>query len=97
MRILAKKILREFWELYPDSEEQLKSWFQETSKGEWPNPNFVKNEFPNSRIISNNRVIFNIKGNQYRLIVRVNYKYQVVYVRFIGTHESYDRIDATKI
>ncbi len=96
-RVLAKKILKEFWELYPDSEEQLKSWFQETSKGYWPSPNFVKDEFPNSRLISSNRIIFNIKGNQYRLIVRVNYKYQMVYVRFIGTHEEYDKIDATKI
>lgn len=97
MRVLAKKILREFWESYPDTEEQLKSWFQETVKGKWPNPNFVKDQFPNSRLISNNRVIFNIKGNQYRLIVRVNYKYQMVYVRFIGTHEDYDKIDLTKI
>ena len=88
MRVLAKKILRQFWELHPDSEEQLKSWFQETTKADWPTPNFVKDEFPNSRLISNNRVIFNIKGNQYRLVVRVNYKYQMVYVRFIGTHED---------
>ena len=93
----GQKVLREFWELNPDSEEQLKSWYQETSKGDWPNPNFVKEEFPNSRLISNNRVIFNIKGNQYRLVIRVNYKYRMVYVRFIGTHEDCDKIDATKV
>ena len=97
MRILAKKILREFWDQYPSTEEQLKSWFQETSKCNWTNPNYVKDEFPNARLIPNNRVIFNIKGSQYRLIVRVNYKYQMVYVRFIGTHEEYDKIDPTKI
>ena len=97
LRVLAKKILREFWEKYPDTEEQLKSWFQEAEKNDWPNPNFVKDEFPNSRLIPNNRIIFNIKGNQYRLVVRVNYKYQMVYVRFIGTHIEYDKIDPTKI
>lgn len=97
MRILAKKILRDFWEKNPETKEQLKSWYQETSKSNWTNPNYVKEEFPNSRLIPNNRVIFNIKGNQYRLIVRVNYKYQMVYVRFIGTHEDYDKIDPTNI
>lgn len=97
MRVLSKKILREFWELYPDAENQIKSWYEETLKGDWTNPNFVKDEFPNSRLIANDRVIFNIKGNQYRLVVRVNYKYKMVYVRFIGTHEEYDKIDATKI
>lgn len=89
--------MREYWERNPETEEQLKSWYQETSKGNWPNPNFVKNEFPNPRLIPSNRVIFNIKGNKYRLVVRVNYKYQMVYVRFIGTHEEYDKIDMTKI
>jgi len=63
LRVIAKKILREFWERYPDSEEQLKSWFQEVEKGVWPNPNFVKNEFPNSRLIPKNRIILNIRGN----------------------------------
>lgn len=97
MRVLAKRILREFWEKHPDTEEQLKSWYQETINGNWPNPNFVKDEFPNSRLIPNNRVIFKIRGNHYRLVVRVNYKYQMVYVRFIGTHKEYDVIDPTKI
>ncbi len=97
MRVLAKRVLREFWEIHTDTEEQLKSWFQETTNGKWVNPNYVKNEFPNSRLIPNNRVTFNIKGNQYRLVVRVNYKYQMVYVRFIGTHDEYDKLDPTKI
>ena len=77
MRVLAKKILREYWEQYPETEEQLKSWYQETIKGMWKDPNFVKREFPNARLIPNNRVIFNVKGNQYRLVVRVNYKYRI--------------------
>lgn len=94
---MAKKTLKEFWLKYPDSEQQLRSWFQETSKSIWANPNLVKEEFRNARLIPNNRVIFNIKGNNYRLVVRVNYKYQMVYVRFIGTHSEYDKIDPTKI
>ncbi len=97
MRVLAKKILREFWEKNPDTTEQLKSWYQEATKSQWPNPNFIKSEFPNARIISNNRVIFNIKGNQYRLVVKVNYKYQMIYIRFIGTHDAYDKLDMKTI
>jgi len=97
LRVIAKKILRQFWEMHPDAEQQLKSWYQEASKGSWIDPNFVKDEFPNSRLIANNRVIFNVKGNRYRLIVRVNYKYKMVYIRFIGTHAEYDKIDATTI
>ena len=97
MRVFAKKILRVFWAKYPDSEEQLKSWYQVAIKGDWTSPNFVKEEFPNSRLLSDNRVIFNIKGNKYRLIVKINYKYRMVYIRFIGTHKEYDNIDPLKI
>ena len=97
MRVIAKKTLREFWLKYPNCEEQLKSWFAEAEKGNWLNPNYVKDEFPNSRILPDNRVIFNIKGNEIRLIVKVNYKYGMIWIRFIGTHEEYDEIDSTKI
>jgi len=97
LRVIAKKILREFWTKYPDTEEQLKSWFQEATRNKWANPNTVKDQYPNTRIIPDNRIIFNIKGNQYRLVVRVNYKYQMIYIRFIGTHDDYDKIDPTKI
>jgi len=97
LRVLAKKILRAFWEEHPDTEQQLKSWYQEALKGSWPNPNHVSKKYPNARILPSNRVIFNIKGNQYRLVVRVNYKYKMVYVRFIGSHADYDKIDPIKI
>ena len=97
MRVFAKKILREFWQKYPDSEEQLKPWFQEAEKGNWPNPNYVKDEFPKSRLISGNRVIINIRGNNYRLVIRVNYKYGMIWIRFVGTHKEYDKIDPLKI
>jgi mRNA interferase HigB len=89
--------LRAFWEKHPDSEQQLKSWFQETSNGEWNSPNEIKIEYPSASILSNNRVVFNIKGNKYRLIVRINYDYKMAWIRFVGTHAEYDKIDANKI
>ena len=97
MRVISKKILREFWEKHSDSEQQLKSWFQETSNAEWNSPNDIKIEYPSANILSNNRVVFNIKGNKYRLIVRINYDYKMAWIRFVGTHAEYDNIDANKI
>ena len=97
MRIIAKKILREFWQKHPDCEQQLKAWFQETSKSKWKNPNEIKDEYPGASVLSDNRIVFNIKGNSYRLIVRINYDYQMIWIRFIGTHAEYDKVDATKI
>ena len=97
MRVISKKILREFWENHSDSEQQLKSWFQETSNAEWNSPNDIKIEYPSASILSNNRVVFNIKGNKYRLIVRINYDYKLAWIRFVGTHAEYDKIDANKI
>jgi mRNA interferase HigB len=97
LRVISKKILREFWEKHSDSEQQLKSWFQETSNAEWNSPNEIKIEYPSASILSNNRVVFNIKGNKYRLIVRINYDYKMAWIRFVGTHAEYDKIDANKI
>jgi mRNA interferase HigB len=97
LRVISKKILREFWEKHSDSEQQLKSWFQETSNAEWNSPNDIKIEYPSASILSNNRGVFNIKGNKYRLIVRINYDYKMAWIRFVGTHAEYDKIDANKI
>ena len=97
MRVIAKKILREFWEKHSDCEQQLKSWFKEASKAEWSNPNEIKAEYPSASILEDNRVCFNIKGNNYRLIVKINFNYQMMWIRFIGTHAEYDKIDANKI
>lgn len=97
MRVIAKKILRDFWGRHPDSEQQLKSWYKEAEDATWQNPNQIKRKYPFASILENNRIVFNIKGNKYRLIVRVNYNYQMVWIRFIGTHAQYDKIDATKI
>lgn len=97
--IVSKKTLTEFWEMpnRGDSEEALKAWHQETLKAKWENPNDTKKQYKNASIVGNNRVVFNICGNKYRLIVKVNYKAQWVFIRFIGTHKEYDKIDATEI
>lgn len=97
MRIIAKKTLKDFWQLYPDAQDALEAWYYETLKADWSNPQQIKNQFRNASIIADNRVIFNIKGNHYRLIVKINYSYRVVYIRFIGTHSQYDIIEVDKI
>lgn len=97
MRVIAKKILRDFWQKHEDCEQQLKSWFREAQKAEWKNPNEIKTEYPSASILNVNRVIFNIKGNNYRLIVKISYEYEMVWIRFIGTHAEYDKIKANTI
>ena len=97
MSIISKKTLREFWEKHKDSEHQLKSWFQETNSVEWKNPKQIKKEYPSASFLADNRIVFNIKGNKYRLIVKINYDHNILWVRFIGTHAEYDKINATKI
>jgi mRNA interferase HigB len=97
LRIIAKKILRDFWTKHANSEQQLKAWFQETHKAKWTGPHEIKEAYPSASFLANNRIVFNIKGNSYRLIVRVNYDYQMVWIRFIGTHAEYDKINANKI
>lgn len=97
MRVIAKKILREFWEKHNDCEDQLKSWYKEAEEANWQIPNDIKKEFPTASFLADNRVVFNIKGNHYRLIVKINYAFSIVFIRFVGTHAEYDKIDATKI
>lgn len=97
MRVIAKKILREFWEKHSDCEQQLKSWYQEADKGTWKSLNELKSEYPSASVLEDNRVCFNIKGNNYRLIVKINFNYQMMWIRFIGTHVEYDKINANKI
>jgi mRNA interferase HigB len=97
VRIIARKTLRLFWEKHEDCEQQLKSWYDEAASAQWASPRAIKINYPSSSFLSDNRVVFNIKGNSYRLIVKINYKYQMVWIRFIGTHSAYDRIDATSI
>ncbi|MFC2110805.1 type II toxin-antitoxin system HigB family toxin [Bacteroidota bacterium] len=97
MRVISKRILRDFWLKHADSEQQLKSWYRETEKAEWNNINDLKSEYPNASILKDNRIVFNIKGNNYRLIVKFNFEYQISWIRFIGTHAEYDKINANEI
>ncbi len=97
MRVVAKKVLREFWGKHADSEEQLKIWYKEASKAKWISPADIKNEYPKASILKAGRVVFNICGNKYRLVAHINYLRQWVFIRFIGTHNDYDKIDAEKI
>ncbi|MDX1401131.1 MAG: type II toxin-antitoxin system HigB family toxin [Kiloniellales bacterium] len=97
MRIVARKPLREFWEKYPDSEQALKSWWREAKFATWATPAKVKAKYGSASIIGDNRVVFNICGNKYRLVMKFNYEVGVGLVRFIGTHAEYDKIDAEKV
>ena len=94
MRVIAASFLRSFWERNPDAEQQIKSWVGEVKKANWSQPAEIKERYRSASILKNRRVVFNIKGNDYRLVVSVAYHYQAVYVKFIGTNEEYDDIDA---
>ena len=97
MRVIAKKTLREFWKKHPDCEQQLKAWYGEAEAAAWKGPTDIKRDYPSASFLQSNRVVFNIKGNHYRLIVKINYAYAMVWIRFIGTHSQYDKVDATTI
>ena len=97
MHVYSKKVLRQFWEKHNDAEQQLKTWYKEVSQACWQNPNEIKAEYVTASILKNGRVVFNICGNNYRLIVDINYKNGWCFVRFIGTHSDYDNVDAEKI
>jgi len=97
MRVIAKKILREFWEKYSDSEEQLKTWYKEATKASWKTPGDIKSEYPKVSILKTGRVVFDICGNKYRLVTRINYERQWVFIRFIGTHNDYNLINIDKV
>lgn len=97
VRIIAKKTLRDFWTRHADCEQQLKAWFRETEKAGWQSIQDLKADHPHASILAGNRIVFNIKGNKYRLIVKFNFDFQLGWIRFVGTHAEYDKIDATTI
>jgi mRNA interferase HigB len=97
MRIISRKRLRDFWERHPNARQALQAWYIDVKQANWQTPADIKNVYRNASIVANNRVIFNIKGNRYRLVVVVQYQYGIVYIRFVGTHQEYDKIDATTI
>lgn len=96
-RIVAKSTLREFWKKHPASEQYLKTWYDTAKGAKWNSPNAVKERYANSSILKNGRIVFNIKGNFFRLIVRFNFEKQWAFIRFVGTHSEYDKIDANTI
>lgn len=97
MRVISVARLREFWVANPDSEQQLKAWFHEASNSSWESPAEIKLHYRSASILKAGRVVFNIAGNKYRLVVAVSYKTQVVLIKFVGTHEQYNKIDAQTI
>lgn len=97
MRVIALGRLRNFWGRHPQAETPLRSWYAEASRADWRSPADIKAAYRNASFLKNNRVVFNIKGNDYRLVIAVHYNRGMMYIRFIGTHREYDKIDATKI
>ncbi len=97
MRIISRRILREFWEKHPDACAPLQAWFHDVEQATWTSPADIKAVYRNASFLANNRVVFNIKGNHYRLIVVIVYQHGVVYIRFVGTHNEYNLIDANTI
>ena len=97
MRIIARKRLREFWKRHPAAREPLRAWFREVEREDWDTPAAVKGKYRSAGIVGGDRVVFNVKGNAYRLVVRIKYEYRIVYVRFVGTHAEYDAVDVEEV
>jgi len=99
LRVIAKKTLREFFEqpIYKDSASALEAWHQEMLKSNWLNPNEIKEKYKSASIVGDNKIIFNICGNKYRLIVKINYFAKIVFIKFVGTHKQYDKINVDNL
>jgi mRNA interferase HigB len=97
MRIIARRALREFWIRHPETEQTLRAWYHDVQGADWRSPADIKRVYANASILGENRAVFNIKGNRYRLVVAIHYGYQICYIRFVGTHREYDRIDAEQV
>jgi mRNA interferase HigB len=97
MRVISKRTLRAFWEKHPDAEQPLKAWYDVARSSTWRTPTDIKAQFRSASFVANNRVVFNIAGNKYRLVVVVRYRIQRIYVRFIGTHRECDKINSSEV
>jgi mRNA interferase HigB len=99
VRIIARRTLREFWQrpVHQDSEQPLRAWFAEAGKADWANPSAIKKQHRNASIAGRSRVAFNIGGNKYRLVVAFKYGARIAFIRFVGTHAAYDRIDVEEV
>lgn len=96
-RIFSKSTLREYWEKQPDSEQYLKTWYDTAMNADWKTPSDIKQTYAYASILKDNRIVFNIKGNSYRLVTKFNFEKKWIFIRFIGTHNEYDKIDANTI
>lgn len=97
MRIIARKTLVDYWERAPDAKPGLSAWFAEAKAASWSSPAEVKAKYGNASILKGGRVVFNIAGNKYRLVVWITYEFYTVYIRFVGTHEEYNKIIAETV
>ncbi|NOT85058.1 MAG: type II toxin-antitoxin system HigB family toxin [Methylococcaceae bacterium] len=99
MRIIAKSTIKKFWAQpdYREAKGSLESWYEETLKADWQSPQAIKNQYGNASICNNNRVVFNIGGNKYRLVVEMQYRAGIAWIKFIGTHAQYDLIDVETV
>ena len=97
MHVIAKRTLREFWERHPDAKTSLEHWHEETRRADWATPTQVTQQWPRTSIVGSTRAVFRIKGNNYRLVVDIFYPGRRVYIKFIGTHAEYDRINAAEV
>lgn len=97
MRVVAKRTLREFWKRHREVEQPLRAWYAEVRHADWDTPAKVTARYPSASIVAGSRVVFNIKGNDYRLVTKVNYRYRIVYVRFLGTHAEYDAVNVEEV
>jgi len=94
VRVIAVSTLRDFWVSHRDAEQPLLAWYHEAKQAQWKNPANIKEAYRSASILRGGRVVFNIAGNKYRLIVAIYFPLQICYIKFIGTHADYDRIDA---
>lgn len=97
MRIVAIRTLRDFWETHPDAEQPLKAWIDEANAASWQTLHDIKRQYRNASVIGNRRIVFNIKGNRYRLVVACAFRFDALYIKFVGTPAHYDAIDAETI
>lgn len=97
MRVIAKSTLRQYWSKRPDAESALKAWHSEVKAAQWNSPAELKAKYGSASVLKRGRVIFNICGGKHRLVTWINFDFKIVYVRFIGTHNEYDKIDAENI
>ena len=97
MRIFTSRTLREFWTRHPDAERPLLGWLNKVEAADWTTPAAVRADYRSVSILAGNRAVFNIKGNTYRLVVSIDYQRRAVYIRFVGTHAEYDRINAAEV